>query len=145
MEVDLGGETNVALVELWKAERDCAAVLSAQKPRNVRCKSQQPVESAFDVEEARPLRVELKDGGGAVVARREFQQARGVYAWRVGGAGGGEGVAARSVRVSLAGGGAPRQLALAEILVYEAGVGGDATAAVEPGSRHCSPRHRFAC
>jgi len=30
--------------------------------------------------------------------------ARGVYAWRVGGAGGGEGVAARSVRVTLTAG-----------------------------------------
>lgn len=145
----------VAIVEVWKAEMDCAAILSASKPRNVRCKGQNPVGPAFEVTEDRPLVLDLRDAAGAVVATRSFYQPRGVYAWRVGDEGGdgeraddegaaGEGVATRSVRITLGGspgggrggegggsggGGAsgPLQLALAEVLVYEAGVGGDAT------------------
>ena len=80
-EIDLGAETQVALVEVWKAEKDCAAVLSAIKPRNVRCKGQNPVKSAFEVDGERPLVVELRDAAGAVVASRSFHQPRGVYAW----------------------------------------------------------------
>ena len=129
LEVVLEEEAQVALVEVWKAEKDCAAVLSADKPRNVRCKQQQPVKPAFRVSGESPLVVELKAGDGSVVGTRAFKEPRGVFAWRVGD-GGGEAIAGmiKSVRVSLGnGGGGGEPLALAEVLVYEAGVGGDAS------------------
>ena len=54
-EVDLGAESKVALVEVWKAERDCAAVLSALKPRSHLGNQQQPARlSARSVCAAQP-------------------------------------------------------------------------------------------